>query len=180
MIAGIKYRAKCTELITLVAVEAGFTADRQQYVEFVEDYKDLFDEIRRKGRDPEEAVIVATYTILSALDNGNLSEIRSFDNCELEQAILLLLAPICVKFFDETGNQEAAEEITRISAGMMNVINELINLAEGVMTEDQLKKRQKDPNNVIPTGEGFEKEEWLLDLFNEVITNHDQSSTSAL
>ena len=58
------------ELIALVASNAGITADRQQYVEFVEDYKDLFDEIRRKDREPEDAVILATYTILSALDNG--------------------------------------------------------------------------------------------------------------
>ncbi len=85
-------------MIALVASNAGITADRQLYVEFVEDYKDLRDEIRRKGREPEDAVIPATYTILSTLDNGNLSELRSFNNCKVEESILLMLAPLCVKF----------------------------------------------------------------------------------
>ena len=150
MISGIKYRTRCTELIALVASNAGITADRQQYVEFVEDYKDLFDEIRRKGREPEDAVILATYTILSTLDNGSLSELRSFNNCKVEESILLMLAPLCVKFFNEIGNQEAAEEITRISSGMMDVINEVVSLAEGLMTEEQLQKWQSTPDKAKP------------------------------
>ncbi len=159
MFTGIKYRSKCTELITLVASNAGIKADWQHYVEFVEDYKDLFDEIRRKGKDPEDAVIFATYTILLALDNGNLSELKSFNNCKVEESILLMLAPLCVKFFDEVGNQEAAEEIRRISSGMTDAINEVVSLAEGMMTKDQLKKWQSVPDKAIPTGESEAEEE---------------------
>ncbi len=159
MISGIKYRTRCTELIALVASNAGITADRQQYVEFVEDYKDLFDEIRRKDREPEDAVILATYTILSALDNGNLSELRSFNNCKVEESILLMLAPLCVKFFNEIGNQEAAEEITRISSGMMDVINEVVSLAEDMMTEEQLQKWQSTPDKSKPIVKSKEEEE---------------------
>ena len=165
MISGIKYRTRCTELIALVASNAGVTADRQQYVEFVEDYKGLFDEIRRKGREPEDAVILATYTILSALDNGNLSELRSFNNCKVEESILLMLSPLCVKFFNEIGNQEAAEEITRISSGMMDVINEVVSLAEGMMSEEQLQKWQstsdKSKTFVKSKEKEQEEEEWV-------------------
>ena len=159
MLTGIKYRTKCTELITLVASSAGIKADWQHYVEFVEDYKDLFDEIRRKDRDPEDAVMFATYTILSALDNGNLSELRSFNNCEVEEPILLMLAPLCVKYFNEVGNQEAAEEVTRISSGMMDVINEVVGLAEGIMTKEQLEKWQSVPDKATPVRESEEEDE---------------------
>ena len=70
-----------------------------------------------------------------------------------------MLAPLCVKFFNEIGNQEAAEEITRISSGMMDVINEVVSLAEDMMTEEQLQKWQSTPDKSKPIVKSKEEEE---------------------
>tara|TARA_B100000963_G_scaffold120249_1_gene104846 strand:- start:674 stop:862 length:189 start_codon:yes stop_codon:yes gene_type:complete len=40
------------------------------------------------------------------------------------------------EIFNEIGNQPAAEEITRISSGMMDVINKVVSLAEDIMTHE--------------------------------------------
>ena len=140
----VKFRTACADILANLARSSGVSAPRQQFVEFVEDYKELFDGLHKKGKEPDAAIFLAVSTILASIDDGTQSDIRSYDNCRIEYGILLMVAPLCIEIFKDNQNHEAANHLTSIVSRFSNQIEEVVSAAESMMSEKQLQKWKGD------------------------------------
>jgi len=93
------YRANCTAIIQDFVLQE-IAIEKQQCVEFVEDYKVFFDKCNENGMEPGGAVMFVTQQLIQHIADDSHHQLRSFNNCKYTEVICLIVAKLALSVMD--------------------------------------------------------------------------------
>ena len=106
------YRADCTSIIQDFVLKE-ISIERQQCVEFVEDYKSFFDKCNENGMEPGAAVMFVSQQLVQHIADDSHHKLRSFNNCQHTEVICLIVAKLVLSVMDNKDEKKDLENAIR-------------------------------------------------------------------